>query len=247
MNPPQEIETVLLAGGKGARLHPYTAIFPKPLMPLGDMPVLEVLLRRLSHFGLNRATLCTGHLAEMIQAFFGDGGRFGVRLRYSREDQPLGTAGPIGLVDDLTDPFMVMNGDLLTTLNFHELLAAHQSQNADATIATYRRDVQIDLGVLKVAPDGTLADYLEKPVHHFEVSMGVYVFSRRVRERIEPGRRLDIPELILGLKNEGKRVICHRCDCTWLDIGRADDYAEAQEQFQRDRAVFLPETSENRK
>jgi NDP-sugar pyrophosphorylase family protein len=237
------VDAILLAGGQGTRLAPYTAVFPKPLVPLGETPVLEILLRRLRHFGLTNLVICTGHLAELIRAFFGDGERFGVQLRYTREEHPLGTAGPIRLVEDLGDPFVVMNGDLLTTLDLNALLESHRAGDAEATIAVYPREVKIDFGVLDVGQDGTLLRYHEKPRHAFDVSMGVYVFRRSVLNLITPGERLDIPELIERIQQQGQRVACFRSDCYWLDIGRPDDYAKAQEEFARDRAVFLPPAS----
>jgi NDP-sugar pyrophosphorylase family protein len=235
------VDAILLAGGRGARLGPYTAVLPKPLVPLGDVPVLEILLRRLRMHGMTNLAVCTGHLAELIMAFFGDGERFGVRLHYTREDQPLGTAGPIRNVENLGDPFVVMNGDLLTTLDLTALVANHRASNADATIAVHPREVQIDFGVMDVGPDDLLREYREKPVHHFNVSMGVYVFKRWVLDLITPNERLDIPELVARIQEQGGRVACYRSDCHWLDIGRPDDYARAQEQFERDRSLFLPD------
>lgn len=238
---PGTVDAILLAGGRGTRLGPYTAVLPKPLVPLGDRPVLEILLRRLRRHGLKRLVICTGHLAELLQAYFGDGERFGVELHYSREPEPLGTAGPIRLVEGLGDPFVVMNGDLLTTLDISAMLANHRDSGADATIAVYPREVLIDFGVLEVGDDGTLEQYREKPRYHFDVSMGVYVFRRWVLELIGPGERLDIPQLVGRIKERGGRVVCYRSDCYWLDIGRPDDYARAQEEFERDRSVFLPD------
>ena len=238
------IDAILLAGGRGARLGPYTAVLPKPLVPLGDMPVLEILLRRLRMHGLTNLAVCTGHLAELIAAFFGDGARFGVRLHYTREDKPLGTAGPIRNVANLGDPFVVMNGDLLTTLDISALLENHRESDADATIAIHPREVLIDFGVMDVGSDGLLQQYREKPVYHFDVSMGVYVFRKWAAELIRPGERLDIPDLIGRIQQNGGRVACFRSRCEWLDIGRPDDYARAQEQFERDRSIFLPAETE---
>lgn len=235
------VDAILLAGGRGARLGPYTAVLPKPLVPLGDVPVLEILLRRLRMHGMTNLAVCTGHLAELIMAFFGDGARFGVKLRYSREDRPLGTAGPIRNVENLGDPFVVMNGDLLTTLDLTALLDNHRHSGADATIAVHPREVRIDFGVMEVGPDGLLREYREKPVHDFNVSMGVYVFKRWVLDLITPNERLDIPELVARIQKRDGRVACYRSDCHWLDIGRPDDYARAQEQFERDRSAFLPD------
>lgn len=147
------IEVVLLAGGRGTRLAPYTTVLPKPLMPIGDMPVLEVLLRRLASSGFTRVHLATGHLAELIEAFFGDGSRFGVELSYWREDEPLGTAGPLAHIPFSGDRVLVMNGDLLTTLDFRELVDTHQRFGSAATIAVLRREVPIDFGVVRLDED----------------------------------------------------------------------------------------------
>ena len=162
-------------------------------------------------------------------------------MRYTREEAPLGTAGPIGLVENLGDPIVVMNGDLLTSLDFSRMLAFHCENGADATIAVHPREVNIDFGVLDVADDGLLSAYREKPKYAFHVSMGVYVFRSHVREMIPAGERLDIPDLIERIRAAGGRVACYRSDCYWLDIGRPDDYARAQEEFARDRGLFLVE------
>ena len=239
--PNESVDAVLLAGGRGTRLGPYSAVLPKPLVPIGDVPVLEILLRRLRSYKLANLTICTGHLAALIQAYFGDGSRFGVKLSYTQEEKPLGTAGPVRLVEGLGDPFLVMNGDLLTSLDIAALLQQHKANQADATIAIYPREVKIDFGVLDVGPDGLLKQYREKPQYDFNVSMGVYVFQRWVRDLIEPDERVDIPELIARIQAKDGRVACYRTNCYWLDIGRPDDYAQAQEEFERDPSFFLPD------
>src|SRR5205085_11501399 len=188
-------DVVVLAGGTGTRLRPYTTVLPKPLMPVGDMPVLEILLRRLSAAGLERVNLAVGHLAELIEAYFGDGSRFGVELVYWREGDPLGTAGPIARMGLEGERVLVMNGDLLTTLDFASLLNEHQSSGAAATIAVLSREVQIDFGVVHL--DGaTVASFEEKPVLSYNVSMGVYVFEPRVVGLIPGGQRYDFPDLL---------------------------------------------------
>lgn len=235
------IHVVLLAGGRGTRLRPYTAVFPKPLMPLGDMPVLEILLRRLRWHGLTNITICTGHMAQLIVAFFGQGERIGVSLRYSQEHEPLGTAGPLGLLSGLSDTFLVMNGDLLTTLDFTALLRSHHQRGADATISIYRRKVTVDFGVLDVSENDYLESYHEKPTYSFDVSMGAYAFNRSVLKHMTAGERLDLPDLIARIRSAGGRVACYRSDCFWLDIGRASDYAKAQRHYERNPSLFLPD------
>jgi NDP-sugar pyrophosphorylase family protein len=235
----RDVRAVILAGGRGARLQPLTAVFPKPLVPLGNKPILEILLRRLVTFGLTEVTLCTGYLSELLMAVFGDGSKLGVKIRYSREESPLGTAGALAMVDDLTDPFLVLNGDLLTTLEFNRMLEYHEAHQADITVGTFQRDVRIDLGVIESDEQGRFVGYREKPTYHFEVSMGVNVLRRRVTERIEPNKPLDMPDLIAGVHASGGKVCCYREDCYWLDIGRMDDYALAQEQYAQNEQMFL--------
>ncbi len=165
------MKAVILAGGRGTRLAPYTTILPKPLMPVGDKPILDIVINQLRYYGYTDITLAVGYLSELLMAYFGDGSRFGVRIQYSHEDQPLGTAGPIALIDNLDEPFLVMNGDLLTTLNFADLMQYHRAGNAAATITTYQRSVKIDLGVIEYDDHKHLARYIEKPTHHYNVSM----------------------------------------------------------------------------
>jgi NDP-sugar pyrophosphorylase family protein len=234
------MRAILLAGGKGTRLQPFTAVFPKPLVPLDDVPVIELLVQQLAHFGLTDLTVVTGHLAELIQAFLGDGSRFGVRINYFKEQTPLDTAGCLGLIEPGDEPFLVMNGDLLTTLDFGRMLAFHRQHRPLATIATYRRQVKIDLGVLESDEQGRLVDYIEKPSYDFSVSMGVYCFDPAVCQFVQPGERVSMPELMLRMRDAGHPILCYREECYWLDIGRPDDYARAIEDFRRDRALFLP-------
>jgi NDP-sugar pyrophosphorylase family protein len=234
------MRAVLLAGGKGTRLQPFTAAFPKPLVPLDDTPVIEVLVRQLQQFGITDLTVVTGHLAELIRAFLGDGERYGLKINYFRETTPLDTAGCLGLLPRSPEPFLVMNGDLLTTLDFNALHTFHRAHGGLATIATYERQVKIDLGVLEIDDDGRLTDYIEKPTHKFLVSMGIYCFDPSVCDFVQPGERVSMPELILRLRNAGHEVQTFRDDCYWLDIGRPDDYAAACDEFRRDRSRFFP-------
>ncbi len=234
------MRAVILAGGKGTRLAPYTIVFPKPLMPLGDTPILEVVVRQLSYYGFTHLTMAVGHLAELIQAFFGDGSKFGLKIDYSREDEPLGTAGPLKLIPDLGDNFLVMNGDLLTDLDYGKLMRRHREQGNDATIGVYQKQVKIDLGVLDRDEEGRIVDYREKPTLSYEVSMGVYAFRREVLE-IVPDGYYDFPDLVLELIRLDRPIRGYAFDGQWLDIGRQEDYAAAIETFKTDRSRFLPE------
>ena len=231
---------ILLAGGKGARLRPFTITIPKPLLPLGDLPILEIVLRQLAVAGVTRVVLTLGHMAPLFVATIGDGARFGLRIDYCFEDEPLGTAGPIRLIQDLEETFLVMNGDMLTTLACDALLAAHQKQRAWGTIAVHAREVKIDYGVIHISDEGLFRDYVEKPTIPYEVSMGINVLSRHCLEFIPPQGRFDMPELMLAMHHAGKTVACYRSDCYWQDIGRFDDYQQASADFVADPSRFIP-------
>ena len=240
--PSSPMQALILAGGRGTRLRPYTTVFPKPLMPVGDYPILEIILRQLRHAGISRVVLAVGHMGQMFRAFFGDGSALGLELSYSVEHEALGTAGPISLaLDQLEDDFLVMNGDLLTTLPYRSLLEDHRQSGAAATIALYSREVKVDFGVVETH-GGELANYREKPVLQFDVSMGVNILKKReVAPYLQPGRYLDIPDLMMRMRNDGKKVRCFRAPCIWLDIGRIDDYEAATEILESHRSEFLPE------
>ncbi len=234
------MRAVILAGGKGTRLHPFTVNFPKPLVPLGDTPVLEVLMNRLHAYQITDITLTLGHLAELMRAYFERQKELNqkLKLRYIEEQEPTGTAGSLSLVPDLTETFLVMNGDLLTNIDFDHLVQYHHQQNALLTIAVHRRQVKIDLGVLEFDTSNLITGYHEKPTMDYHVSMGIYVYEPRVLEYIEKGKYLDFPSLVQRLLNSGERVVAYTTDCLWLDIGRPDDYARAQELFLSSRDEF---------
>lgn len=231
---------VILAGGKGTRLAPFTMVFPKPLMPLGDTPILEIVLRQLSGAGFEQATLAVGHLAELIEAFFGDGSRLGLAVDYSREDEPLGTAGPLDAIPGLDEPFLVMNGDVLASIDYGEFLDGHVQSGATASVVTAIRTTRIDFGIVESDDHGDITGYIEKPTHEYAVSTGVYAFSPGALKYIKHGERLDFPDLVLRLIAAGERVRSVPFDGYWLDIGRHDDFAQAQEEFESKRELFLP-------
>jgi NDP-mannose synthase len=233
---------VILAGGLGTRLRPYTTILPKPLMPLGERPILDIVLRQLVRAQFERVTIATGYLAELIEAFFGDGSRHGIPIDYFREDEPLGTVGALSLIEGLDEDFLVMNGDVLTDLDYRALLDRHRAGGQAATIAAMRREVKISLGVMHfaAADDGDrVTGYSEKPTFDFEVSMGIYCFAPRAIELIQPGERLDFPDLVLRLIDAGESVKAWRSEGYWRDIGRPDDYEQAQDEFESRRHQFL--------
>jgi NDP-sugar pyrophosphorylase family protein len=234
------VKAVILAGGRGTRLAPYTTALPKPLMPVGDMPILELLIRRLAAAGITDVVLAVGHLASLIRAFVGD--EFaGATITYSYEDEPLGTAGPLAAIDGLDDAFLVMNGDLLTDLDFGALVATHRGAASIATVGTYQRHVSVDLGVVERADDGSVARYVEKPQFDFLVSMGVYVLEPAAVASIPVGQRFDLPDLVTALVARGERVATHEHTGYWLDIGRPDDYERAQADIDGLRARLLPD------
>lgn len=235
------VKVVVLAGGKGTRLAPYTRIIPKPLMPIGDKPILEILLRQFKHAGIKEVTLTVGYLADLLKLFFQDGSRLGLHISYSYETKPLGTSGPLAYVEGLVDTFMVTNGDVLTTLDFAELIAFHKKQGAIATIATHKRKVDINFGVVELDGDHSLSGYSEKPTIDYLVSMGVYIFEPRILDYIPKGEYLDLPDLIHRLIDSGEKVSGYVFRGYWEDLGRPDDYERANEYFEQMQDKFLPE------
>ncbi len=237
------MQAIVLAGGKGTRLRPFTAVFPKPLMPLGDadpMPIMEVVLRQLSRFGFKDVTVITGYLTELIEAFFGDGKKFGTCVDYRRELTPLGTAGGLTLLPRPKEPVLVINGDILTTLDFAAMYEFHCRRGAAATIASYPREVRIDFGVLDFGDDPhILTGYREKPEFSFQVSMGIYILSPSAWDYLTPGQAMPMPDLLETMRGDGLPVHCFKQNCYWLDIGRHDDYATANEIFESRRGSFL--------
>jgi NDP-sugar pyrophosphorylase family protein len=235
------MKAVVLAGGKGTRLAPYTKILPKPLLPIGEMPILEILLRQMRHAGVEDVILTVGHLAELLQVFFQDGNRLRLNIRYSIEDQPLGTAGPLSLVEGLEDTFIVTNGDVLTTLDFKDLVSTHKNSGAMATIAMHTRTEKIDLGVIQCNGSHQIVGYIEKPTYDFQVSMGIYVFEPRVLSYIPYNQYLDFPDLVLKLIEHGELVMGYPFYGYWQDLGRPDDYERAVNDFESLKSEFLPQ------
>jgi NDP-sugar pyrophosphorylase family protein len=234
---------IVLAGGLGTRLRPYTTVLPKPLMPIVDRPVMDIVVRQLKRSGFNRITIATGYLSELIEAFFRDGAQYGVTIDYFRETEPLGTVGSLGLIEGLDEDFLVMNGDVLTDLHYATVFDRHRANDAIATIASCSRQVEVSLGVLdcRDTTDPTrLTGYIEKPKLDYQVSMGVYCFSPGVKDYIEPNVRLDFPDLILRLIAAGENVRGWRSNDYWLDIGRPEDYERAVDEFESMRHRLIP-------
>jgi NDP-mannose synthase len=225
------MRVIILAGGKGVRLAPVTEVIPKPLVPVGGMPILEVVIRQLRSQGFRRITLAVGYMADLIKAYFQDGSKWGVKIDYSLEVEPLGTAGPLNLIQGLDETFLVMNADLMTNLDFNALVNYHRIMGSLATVSSYQKQVKIDLGVIVKNGEGRIKDYIEKPTKKYLVSMGIYVFERRVLDYLRAKNYFDFPDLIKLLLHADESVCYYPFDGYWLDIGRHDDYATAERDF----------------
>ena len=230
---------IILAGGKGTRLRPYTVVFPKPLMPIGDYPILEVIIRQLVWSGFDKITLAVNHQAEIIKAFFGDGSKWGVPIDYSMEDRPLGTMGPLKLIKDLPENFLVMNGDILTDLNFDTFYQQHIAENILFTISAHLREQFIDYGVLKSDNSNRLIGFHEKPKEQYQVSMGIYMVNRKVLPFIAEGVPYGFDDLMRDLLSEKHDIAVKKHNGYWLDIGRPEDYIQAIDQFEINKEVFI--------
>jgi len=235
------MRVIVMAGGAGRRLLPYTSVLPKPLMPVADRPILDVVLRQLKRHGFNRITISVGHLAELIQVFFRDGSRWGLEIDYAIEDEPLGTIGPVKLIDGLDEPFIVMNGDLLTDVDYRDLYDAHCDSDAVLTIGTYEKPVDISLGVIDTDPSDRAVGFREKPTLTFTVSMGIYVLSPSLLDVIPSGKHFGFDDLMYALLDSKAPIQCYRHSGLWLDIGRREDYDNATEIFEKHRDQLLPE------
>jgi NDP-sugar pyrophosphorylase family protein len=232
---------IILAGGKGTRLRPYTVVLPKPLMPLGDYPILEIIVRQLVNAGFDHITLTVNHQADLIKTFFGDGSKWGIKIDYSLEDKPLSTMGPLKLIDNLPENFLVMNGDILTDIDYEDLYATHIRQNNIFTISSFLREHINLYGVLETNKENKLIDFKEKPVTRFEVSMGIYMVNKAVLELIPFNQAYGFDHLMLDLIEAKKNATVKLFKGYWLDIGRPDDYMEAIDQFEKNKQIFLKE------
>ena len=229
-----KMKAVILAGGKGTRLKPYSTIIPKPIVPVGDRAILEILIGRLKKFGITDLTICVNHLAELIMAYFGKGEKLGVNIKYSIEEKPLGTVAPIKLIKRLPENFIVMNGDLLTDLNFKEFYKKHLENNALMTIATYKRNSKIDFGVIDIDEGRSIVKgFKEKPEYRLDVSMGVYILNRKVLENIPLNKKFGFDDLVLKMLQKGQEIKVYPYKGYWLDIGRPDDYEKANKDIKK--------------
>lgn len=231
---------IILAGGKGTRLRPYTTVLPKPLMPIGEYPILEVVIRQLVKHGFNHITIAVNHQADLIKTFFGDGSKWNVCIDYSLEDQPLGTMGPLRLVRDLPQHFLMMNGDILTDLNFSDFYQDHIRADRLFTISSHQREQRIDYGVLETTKeDCELKGFHEKPTTNYQVSMGIYMVSRDILEFFPESGPYGFDNLMLDMLAANKTITVNKFDGYWLDIGRPDDYMKAIDEFESMKGRFL--------
>ena len=235
------MKAVVVAGGKGTRLAPYTKVLPTPMMPMGDMPILEILLRQMKRAGVDKVILTVGHLAGLLRAFFQQGENLGLNIRYSYQEEPLGTAGPFSMVEGLDDTFIVTNHDVLTALDLPSLIDSHRASGVTATIAKHTRNMHMHLGVIRFNGSNQIIGYIEKPTYEFQVSMGIYIFEPRVLMYIPCNPYLDFPDLILRLIENGERVNGYPFDGYWQDLGRPDDYSQAVQDFESLRPLILGE------
>lgn len=230
---------IILAGGKGTRLRPYTVVLPKPLMPIGDYPILEVIIRQLVYYGFNHITMAVNHQAELIQAFFGNGSKWGIKIDYSLEDKPLSTMAPLKLIKDLPENFLVMNGDILTDLDFGNFYKNHTSNKNIFTVCSYQREIKSEFGVLEVNDQHVLTGFKEKPITYYDVSMGIYMVSKNAVDYIPENTFYGFDHLMLDLINDNNNAKIEKFSGYWLDIGRPDDYMQAIEEFDKLKDEFL--------
>ncbi len=236
------MKAIILAGGKGTRLAPYTTVFPKPLMPIDGMPILEIIIRQLAHFRIKEIVFTVSQQSEpLLSAYFRNGDPYGVDIRYSKEEEALGTAGPLSIIPNLPQTFLVMNGDILTTLNYQKLIRYHRRHQGMVTIAMTQKKVPLELGVMEFNRARQLTRYIEKPTLSYSVSMGIYVFEREILKWVPSEKYLDFPELIQKLLRQKVKVVCYPSNDFWLDIGRHEDYEDAQKKFQEMRKKLLYE------
>lgn len=234
------MRAAILAGGMGTRLRPYTTVLPKPLLPVGDRPILELIIHQLASCGFDRVDLCVGHLGQLIHAYLMESAAVpeGMEIAFHWEDEPMGTAGALRQLDLDDEPFLVMNGDILTTLDYGELMVFHAQQGAALSVATHSKDVRMELGVVE-GEDTSITGYIEKPTLHYEVSMGIYIYSPPAVEQI-PRSYFDFPDVVNALIGTGGRVAKYRFSGAWFDIGTISEHELAVAAYNEDPGQFDP-------
>lgn len=227
------MRAIILAGGKGTRLKPYTTTIPKPLVPIGnELPIMEIVVRQLAAHGFTHITICLNHMANIIAAFFGDGAKWNLKIDYSIEDKPLSTIGPLTLIRDLPDNFLVMNGDILCDINYKTLYDYHTTASNEVTVSTYKRESKIDFGVIRYDQDNRIVGFQEKPIYHFDVSMGIYCIKKTVVDQLAKGQYYGFDHLMIDGIQKGQRICTFPFNGLWLDIGRPEDYDYANDNYE---------------
>ncbi|MBN2442797.1 MAG: NTP transferase domain-containing protein [Spirochaetales bacterium] len=234
------MQAIILAGGKGTRLYPYTVSIPKPLIPIGDSPIIEIVLKQLAGAGFTDVILALGYMADMLQAYIGDGSRYGLNVTYSIEDKPLGTIAPLKLMKGLRENFLVMNGDLLTDINYKALFEYHIKMNAKATVATYIKKTKLQLGVLENNEEKRIVSFREKPVLEHKVSMGIYIYNQSIIEYIPEDEYFGFDTLMYKMTDNNDRAFSYEFNGRWFDIGMHEDLVKASEEFLNNKNIYLP-------
>jgi NDP-sugar pyrophosphorylase family protein len=239
------MQAIILAGGKGTRLKPYTLVFPKPMLPVGGIPIIDTLIRQLSYFGFTDITISLGYMGGYVKMYFEDDSNKpeGVTINYVNEDQPLGTSGPVALVDNLEEDFLVINGDILSTFDYRKFFDFHKERKADLTIAVGVKEIKMNLGVVEFENGYRIKDFREKPTYTFYDNMGIYIYNRDILNFIEKNKRLDVNDLVLELLDKNRNVCGYISEepYYWIDVGEHADYEKANEEFQKRRNQFLKE------
>jgi NDP-sugar pyrophosphorylase family protein len=234
------MEAIILAGGKGTRLAPYTSVLPKPLIPISGTPISEVIIRQLKHHGFQEITMATGYLSDLIKTYYGDGSKIGVSIKYIHEEKPLGTVGPLYQLKGAHEPYLVMNGDVLTTLNYRRMMEVHKENKAALTIATQKKEETSAYGHIEKY-GLKVTGVVEKPTQQYEVSMGIYIVSPEALNRIPDNTFYDMPQLIEKLIDSHENVIVYENDDLWIDVGQIKDLKKAAEIFEEKRHIILKE------
>jgi NDP-sugar pyrophosphorylase family protein len=236
------MQAFILAGGKGTRLQPYTTVFPKPMLPIGGRPIIEIIIAQLAYFGFNDIVISLGYLGDYIRMYFEDKKKIppGVRLRYVVEDTPLGTAGSVSLLENPEESFLVINGDILSTLDYRDFMQYHKSRESILTLAVGLKKVAMSLGILELGPDNTITNFTEKPTYTYNDNMGIYIYKSDVLRYIKKSQRLDLNDLVMDLLRHKEKVCGYISEAPyyWIDIGKSGDYEAANSEFDKRRDIF---------
>ncbi|HSA30238.1 MAG TPA: sugar phosphate nucleotidyltransferase [Candidatus Omnitrophota bacterium] len=237
------MQAVILAGGQGTRLAPYTLVFPKPMLPVGGQPIIETIIQQLAYYNFKDVVICLGYLGNLIEVYLKNDSRVpkDVNIRYVLESKPLGTAGALSLIDGLEDDFLVINGDILTTLNFQDFFLFHKQKKSSLSIAAGQKKIKMSLGILEIDGQDRVKEFIEKPTYTFQDNMGVYIYNRRALQYIPQNERLDFNILVEKMIQDGEDIFAYRSEDPyfWIDIGQHADFESANQEFEKRRNEFL--------